>query len=305
MEKSIGVKENRQESVRKEIKIDTKKSVAGGSVNGGVKSAVRGDAQSSAEKWFHQLFCGVTHHLTAPIGRRGFIEGYFGLSFLALSLFALFLYHYAGVIESPQRLLRGITALILERNFYLVVVMLFFLSFGYLYLLRVRGSNLSATLRRLSLLPLILFYLAAMELILTLTNTIVETNFLQMIAAIKRFSESPNGDHFAHIVPANWILLLEKGAWRFQLLATLHLLMLIFPLLLPTIDSPQERWRPIFMRGFFALCGKMIHYLFFLLALLWWLLSLLVWGYLTYQTFQIESGIRYLQDYQLFQSLFY
>ncbi|OYQ81307.1 hypothetical protein B9T19_01105 [Ignatzschineria sp. F8392] len=246
----------------------------------------------------------IMARMFAPIGRRGFIEGYFILSLMALSLLALFLYHYTDVAESPQKLLKGIANLILERNFYLVIVMLFFLSFGILYLLRIRDSRLSPMLKGLFFLPLLLFYLFAAELILVLTNTIVETNFLQMIAAIKRFSQTANGENFSQIIPQSWILLLKEGAWRFQLLSLLHLLVLILPLLLPTSSSLDEKRSTSTFQLIFITFLKILRYLFFTLALLWFLLSLLCWGYITYQTFQIESAIQYLQDYQRFQMLF-
>lgn len=246
----------------------------------------------------------IIARMFAPIGRRGFIEGYFILSLMALSFFALLLYHYADVAESPQKLLRGIANLILERNFYLAIVMLFFLSFGILYLLRIRDSRLSPMLKGLFFLPLFLFYLFAAELILVLTNTIVETNFLQMIAAIKRFSQTANGENFSQIIPQSWILLLKEGAWRFQLLSLLHLLVLILPLLLPTSPSLDERRSTSTFQLIFITFLKILRYLFFTLALLWFLLSLLCWGYIAYQTFQIESATQYLQDYQRFQMLF-
>lgn len=245
----------------------------------------------------------IMARMVVPIGRRGFIEGYFILSLMALSFFALFLYHYADVAESPQKLLRGIANLILERNFYLAIVMLFFLSFGILYLLRIRDSRLSPMLKGLFFLPLFLFYLSAAELILVLTNTIVETNFLQMIAAIKRFSQTANGESFSQIIPQSWILLLKEGAWRFQLLSLLHLLVLILPLLLPASSSLDEKRYTSTFQLIFIIFLKILHYLFFTLALLWFLSSLLGWGYLTYLTFQMESGVQYLEDYQRFQTL--
>lgn len=131
-----------------------------------VRSSARWYEKSLVQSRSYQILGRFIRRIIAPIGRRGFIEGYFILSLIALSLFALFLYHHADIAESPQKLLRGITNLILERNFYLAIVMLFFLSFGILYLLRIRDSRLSSTLKGLFFLPLLLFYLSAAELIL-------------------------------------------------------------------------------------------------------------------------------------------
>ena len=271
---------------------------------GGIRALEHGSEKSWGRRNHIQQIAGtIVGRITAPIGRRGFIEGYFILSLIALSLFALFLYQYSDFIESPQQLFRGITTLILDRNYYLFVVVLFFLSFGYLYLRRIGDSTLSLRWKGLFFLPLFFLYLSAFELILAVNHIIVETNFLQMIAAIKRFSQTSNGENFSQIVPQHWIIFLKSGAWRFQLFSLLHLLVLLLPLLLSSSQSLPKRQARSLLMELLIIFGKIIHTLFFTLALLWFLSSLLGWGYLTYLTFQMESGVQYLEDYQRFQTL--